>query len=68
MSNGLYFILKAFFVLKIFPFFTDFFGYVGKRLDKKLRQTSKFVTSQTGTQTITINILPEISKSNGTQQ
>ena len=49
-----YFILKALSVLKIFTFLSDLFGSAGNRLD------TKFLTSQTGTQRITINILPEI--------
>ena len=36
-------------------------------LIRKLRKISKFVMSQTGTQTITINILLDISKSKGNQ-
>ena len=35
MNNAFYFVLKALFVLKKSTFFPDFFGYVGKRLDKK---------------------------------
>ena len=42
MKNGFYFILKALFVLKI----------------RKIRLTSKFMTSQPGSQTIAIHILP----------
>ena len=33
MSNTLYFILKSFFVLKIFKFLSLLFGHVGKRFD-----------------------------------
>ena len=36
-------------------------------LIRKLKKISKFVMSQTGTQTITINILLDISKSKGNQ-
>ena len=35
MKNAFYFILKALFVVKIFNFCPDFFGHVGKWLDKK---------------------------------
>ena len=36
-------------------------------LIRNLREISKFMTSKTGKQTITINILPDISKSKGNQ-
>ena len=36
-----------------------------KGLISKLKRISKFVTSQTGTQTIMINILPDLSKTMG---
>ena len=52
MKNAFYFILKALFVLKI----------------RKIRLTSKFMTSQPGLQTITIHILPNISQSEGKQK
>ena len=48
-------------------FCLDSFGYVGKQLDKKAKKYLKFVTSQTGKKTITINILPDVSKSKGNQ-
>ena len=35
MKSASYLILKAFFVLKIIKFLSDFFGHVYKRLDKK---------------------------------
>ena len=38
-----------------------------KGLISKLKKISKFVTSQTGTQTIMINILPDLSKTMGNQ-
>ena len=44
--------LKALFVLEIFNFFSWLFGYVRRRLDKKLRLISKFMTSKTGQQII----------------
>ena len=44
--------LKALFVLEIFDFLSWLFGYVRRRLDKKLRLISKFMTSKTGQQII----------------
>ena len=41
MKNASYFMLKAFFVLEIFPFFSWLFGYVGKRIDKKAKHNFK---------------------------
>ena len=35
MKNAFYFILKALFFLKILNFCPDFFGHVGKQLDKR---------------------------------
>ena len=66
-TNVFYFILKPIFIFKIFTFWLDFFGYVGNWLDKKFLKLSKFMISQTGSQTISINILPDISKSKGNQ-
>ena len=42
------------------------FGYVGKRLDQKVKVFSKFMTPQTGKQIILIHILLKISRSKGT--
>ena len=42
MKNAFYFILKVLFVLKIFEFLSWFFGYVGKRFDKKAKFNFKF--------------------------
>ena len=61
-KNSCYFILKALFVLKIFKICPYLFGLIGK-----LRLISKFMTSQSGQQTITIHILPNISRSKGNQ-
>ena len=36
MENAFYFNLKSLFVLEIFRFLSQLFGYVGKRLDKKV--------------------------------
>ena len=59
--------LKALFVLKICTFLSWFFGHIGKRLDKRAKVISRFVTSRTGKQTIVINILPDISKNKSNQ-
>ena len=68
MKNAFYFILKALFVLKILKFLSRLFGHVGKTArSEKYRLTSKFMTSQPGSQTITIHILPDISQSKGNQ-
>ena len=65
MKNAFYFILKTFFIPKIsfcHNFFVISFGHIGKNsLIRKIRLTSKFMTSQTGLQTIAIHILPNIS-------
>ena len=53
--------LKAPFVLEIFTFLLCIFGYVGRPLDRKAMTVSKFMTSQTGQQIITIHILPNTS-------
>ena len=42
MRNAFYFMLKALFVLKIFTILSWRFGYVEKRLDKKLWLIPKF--------------------------
>ena len=41
MQNAFYFTLEALFVLKIYIFFSDFFGHAGKRLDKKVKGNIK---------------------------
>ena len=43
------------------------FDQVEKQLIKKMRLISKFMTSQPGKQTISIHILPNISRSKGNQ-
>ena len=68
MKNDYYFILKALFVLEIFKFLSRRFGQVGKMAKiRKVRLTSKFMTSQPGLQTIAIHISPNISQSKGNQ-
>ena len=67
-KNVFYFVLKAFFVLKIFKFLSRHFGHVEKKsVIRKIRLTSKFITSQTGLQTIPIHIWLNISESKGNQ-
>ena len=67
-EKSFYFILKLFSFLKYLHFSADS-GYVGKRLGKKATVwlVSKFMTSQTGHQVITIYILANISRSKGSQ-
>ena len=63
-NNAFYFILIALFVLKIFLPFCPTFSFMQENCCITiLRYFLKFVMSQTGTQAITINILPDISKS-----
>ena len=66
MKNAFYFILKALFVLKIFKFLSRLFGQKNG-LIRKIRLTSKFMTSQPGSQTVAIHILSGISQSKGNQ-
>ena len=58
MNNVFYFILKVLSVLKIFRFCPEFFGHVGKRLDKKSKVKIKLLTS---------HILADISRSKSKQ-
>ena len=64
MKNSFYFILKALFLLGIYP---DFLNMLKNCLIGKLRLISKFITSHTGQQIITIHTLPNISRSKGNQ-
>ena len=52
----------------IYDFVMNFWSCRKKRLIRKIRLTSKFMTSQPGSQTITIHILPNISRSKGNQK
>ena len=61
-------LLKALVVLKIFKFYPDFLVIQENCLIKKLRLILKLMTSHTGKQMITIYILPNISRSNGSQK
>ena len=68
MKNAFYFMLKAFFALKIFTFFGLIFWSCRNGLMKKLRLISKFMTSQAGQKTITIHILPNLPRSKSNHQ
>ena len=61
MKNAFYFILKALSVLK------TFWSCRKNGLIRKIRLTSKLMTSQPGLKTIAIHILPNISQSKGNQ-
>ena len=67
MRNFFYFVLKAFFVLKVFKFFYDILVMQEKQGDQKDKVNFKFMTSQNGLQTIAIGILRNISQSKGDQ-
>ena len=68
MRNVFHFTLKAIFVLKIFKFLSWLFGQVKNSLIRKIRIISKFMTSQSGKQTIAIHILPNVTRSKGNQE
>ena len=60
--------MKAPFVLNLFECLPWLSGHVEKKdLIRKIRLISKFMTSQTGSQTNTIHILPNISRSKGNE-
>ena len=63
MKNAFYFTLKALFVLNIFKFLSSLFSLVKNSLIRKIRLISKSVASQPGQQTISIHIIPNISRS-----
>ena len=67
IKNALYFMRTALFALGVFTFLSCLFGYVEKRLEKKLRLISQFMTSLTGQQIIKIHIFPNISTSKDNQ-
>ena len=50
-----------------YVFVTAFWSCRKNGLIRKIRLTSKFMTSQPGSQTISIHILPDISQSKGNQ-
>ena len=62
-KNGFYFIVKAPFYLKSYlNFCLDILVMQENSLFRKVRLISKFMTSRSGKQTITIHILPNISR------
>ena len=63
MKNAFYFTLKALFVLNIFKFLSSLFSLVKNSLIRKIRLISKSVASQPAQQTISIHIIPNISRS-----
>ena len=65
IKNAFYFMLKAVFVLKIISFLSSLFGYVEKRLDKKVKVNFKMydVTELITITIITIHMLSKISRS-----
>ena len=66
MKNVFYYSLKAPFVVKMFKFLSLTFWSCRKNcLIRKIMLMSKFVTSQPDLQTITIYMLPNISRSKG---
>ena len=67
MKNSFYFILKALFVLKIIKFLSLPFSHAVNDLIRNFRLISKFITSHLGKHTMTIHILPNISRSKGNQ-
>ena len=67
IENTFYFTSKASFVLKIFKFCLDFLVFYENGLIRKKRLISKFMTSQTGKQTIVIHVLPNILRNNDNQ-
>ena len=67
MKNDFHFILKAFFVLKLFNVCLDFLELHKKGSIRKIGLISKFITSEHGKQTIAIHILPDIARSKSNQ-
>ena len=63
MENACHFILKALFVLKTIKLLSLIFGHIKNDLTRKIKLISEFMMSQPGKQTITIHILPNISRS-----
>ena len=64
MRNPFYFTLKAFFVLKMFKFLSQFFSQVEKQLDQKDKVNFKIFDVTTQETNNSINMLPNISRSN----
>ena len=62
IKNAFNFTLKALVVLKMFNFFLEFLVMQKNDLIRKIRLISKFMTSETVKQTISIHILPILLK------
>ena len=67
MKNAFYFTIKALFVIKMLKFCLDLLIMYKKGLIRKIRLTSKFMTSQPGKQTIAVHILSNMSSSKSNQ-
>ena len=67
MRNAFQFILEAFLFSRYLSFCNDFLSSRKNDLIRKIRLPSKFMTSQPGSRTIAIHILPDISQSKGNQ-
>ena len=66
MEKAFYFTSKTLFVLKILSFVLTL-SLVAKRLVRKIKSISKFMTSQPGKQTIVIHVLPNILRNKDNQ-
>ena len=64
IKNDFYYIFS---ILRYLNLCLDFVVMLKNCLIRKLREISKFMTSKPGKQTITIHILPNISRSKGNQ-
>ena len=67
MKTAIYFMLKARLFIRYLNFCIDFLARLENGWIRKLRLVSRFMTSHTGQQIITIHILPTISGSKSNQ-
>ena len=67
MKTAIYFMLKARLFIRYLNFCIDFLARLENGWIRKLRLVSRFMTSHTGQQIITIHILPNISGSKSNQ-
>ena len=67
MKTAIYFMLKAHLFIRYLNFCIDFLARLENGWIRKLRLVSRFMTSHTGQQIITIHILPNISGSKSNQ-
>ena len=67
MKTNFYFILKAFFLLKTFIFFPNFFVRIGKRLDRKTKVNFRIYVNWEKMIIMTIHLLPSILRCLGNQ-